>query len=493
MNNEFPKDFLWGGATAANQLEGGWNADGKGVATADVLTNGTKTEPRYITYTTPDGTEQMTPMGELDKIPTGSTFKVLDGKFYPSHEAVDFYHHYKEDIALFAEMGFKCYRMSIAWPRIYPTGEEDTPNEAGLKFYDDVFNECLKHGIEPVVTLSHYETPIALANKYGGWKSRKLVDLFVKYAETLFTRYKGKVKYWMTFNEINCMSMSPWMAGGVSDTSEQAKIQAAHHQFVASAKTVTLGHQIDPNNKIGMMYGGVFSYPATCNPDDVQANDEFMKSGLFYCDVMCRGYYPRYKLAELKRKGITIEMEADDIETLKAGKVDYLAYSYYMTLVAGEKTNGLALANGNLVTGFTNPYLEASEWGWLVDPKGARIFLNFLYDRYQIPLFIVENGLGAIDVLEADGTVHDNYRIDYLRDHIIQMQKAIELDGVELMGFTPWGCIDIVSAGTGEMRKRYGFIYVDRDDEGNGTFKRYKKDSFHWFAKVIASNGADLG
>ena len=464
----FSKNFLWGGATAANQCEGAYLTDGKGLSTADVMTAGDAKTERQIT----DG--------------------VMEGKNYPSHTAIDHYGRFKEDIALFAEMGFKTYRMSINWTRIFPNGDEEEPNEAGLKHYDEVFDECRKYGIEPLVTISHYETPLGL-QKYGSWENRKVVDCYVRYCETIFKRYKGKVKYWLTFNEINSMSMSPWMAGGIRlDASEQTRMSAAYHQFLASAKAVLLAHEIDPENKVGMMYGGLFAYPNSCDPKDIQATDEFMKQMLFYPDVQCRGYYPAYKLKEFERKGIVLPKQEGDDELLLKGKVDFLSYSYYFTLVCGQKTTGIDLACGSLVTGYTNPYLPATPWGWTIDPMGLRYSLNLFYDRYQIPLMVVENGLGAYDKVEEDGTIHDPYRIEYLREHIKEMKKAVEIDGVDLMGYTSWGCIDIVSAGTGEMKKRYGFIYVDTDDEGKGTYARSRKDSFYWYKKVIASNGEDL-
>ncbi len=462
----FRKDFLWGGATAANQCEGAYLTDGKGLNTADVVTAGDAKTPRIVT----DG--------------------VLEGYNYPSHVAIDHYGHFKEDIALFGQMGFKVYRMSINWARIYPNGDDEEPNEAGLAHYDEVFDECHKYGIEPLVTISHYETPLGL-QKYGSWTNRKVIDFYVRYCNTIFTRYKGKVKYWLTFNEINCMSLNPWNAGGVKETDEQSVMQAAYHQFIASAKAVVLAHEIDPDNKVGMMYGGMFAYAYSCNPKDVLANDAFMKQMLFYCDVQCRGYYPGYKLREMERKGIVLEKEPGDDEVLLAGKVDFLSYSYYFTLVTGEKTS-LALDCGSVVTGYSNPYLKETDWGWTIDPDGLRYSLNLLYDRYQIPLMVVENGLGAYDTLEEDETIHDPYRIDYLRAHIQAMKEAVEIDGVDLMGYTTWGCIDLVSAGTGEMKKRYGFIYVDADDECKGSMKRYPKDSFYWYKKVIASNGEDL-
>ncbi len=467
MTKGFSKDFLWGGATAANQCEGGYLEGGKGLSTADVMAAGEHGKVRENTY------------------------NIKDGVYYPSHVAIDFYGHYKEDIALFAEMGFKCYRMSINWARIFPKGDELTPNEDGLKFYDAVFDECLKYGIEPVVTISHYETPLYLAHTYGGWKSRKLIELFERYCEVIFTRYKDKVKYWMTFNEINCICIGPWMAGGVIEEDKQSKYQAAHHQFVASAKAVIMGHKINPNFKIGMMLGYGPSYAETCNPDDVMQQIINGRSNYFFGDVQCRGYYPNYMLKEWEREGIEIVMQPGDKELLMAGKVDYIAFSYYMSMVDTAKDNA-EKSLANFFSGVKNPYLKSSDWGWQIDPVGLRIALNWLYDRYQLPLFIVENGLGANDVVEEDGTINDDYRIQYLQDHISEMKKAVEIDGVDLIGYTPWGCIDIISASTGEMKKRYGFIYVDRDNAGNGSLARSKKKSFDWYKKVISTNGEDL-
>lgn len=465
----FRKDFLWGGATAANQCEGAWNEDGKGPSTADVMTNGDVNTPRQ------------------------NTKEVKEGYNYPSHVAVDHYHHFKEDIALFGELGFKVYRMSINWTRIFPNGDETEPNEAGLKHYDEVFDECHKYGIEPLVTISHYETPLGL-QKYESWKNRKVVDFFLNYCKTIFTRYKGKVKYWLTFNEINCMNTNPWLAGGLpEDSSYQDRMTGAYHQFLASAKAVLLAHEIDPENKVGMMYGGLFSYAATCDPKDEIANMEFMHQQLMFPDVQCRGYYPSYILKKFEREGVVLPEEEGDKEILLKGKVDFLSYSYYFTVLAGKKTREAGLENGHVQTGYgVNPYAQKTDWNWTIDPDGLRYSLNLFYDRYQIPLMIVENGLGAYDTLEEDHTIHDPYRIDYLRAHIQAMKDAVEIDGVDVMGYTTWGCIDIVSAGTGEMKKRYGYIYVDADDECKGTQNRYKKDSFDWYKKVIASNGEDL-
>ncbi|MFP3846223.1 glycoside hydrolase family 1 protein [Priestia filamentosa] len=463
----FPKDFLWGGATAANQCEGAYLKAGKGLSTADVMAVGEHGVPREIT----DG--------------------IVEGKYYPSHNAIDHYHHFKEDIALFSEMGFKCYRMSIAWSRIFPNGDEEVPNEEGLKHYEEVFDTCLQFGIEPVVTLSHFETPLGLL-KYGSWKNRKVMDFYLRYCKTLFTRYKGKVKYWITFNEINVMSTKPWMAGGINTNNEQTRMTAAYHQFLASAKAVQMAHEIDSNNKVGMMYNGHVAYPNSPDPEDVQTTVDFMHKMLFYADVQCRGYYPAYKLKEFERKGIVLPIQDGDLDELIGGKVDFLSFSYYATHVIGKKTDLNFEGLNGVKTGYKNPYLSTSDWGWTIDPMGLRYLLNLLYDRYQIPLMIVENGLGAVDKVEDDGSIHDLYRINYLKEHIKEMEKAIEIDGIPVMGYTMWGPIDIIAASTGEMKKRYGFIYVDVDDNGKGTFRRIKKDSFYWYKKVIESNGENL-
>ena len=463
----FNKDFLWGGATAANQLEGAYLEGGKGLSTADVVTAGSHERKREITYI------------------------IKENKYYPSHIAIDFYHRYKDDIALLAEMGFKCFRLSINWARIFPKGNEEAPNEEGLKFYDDVFDECLKYGIEPVVTISHYETPLYLANEYGGWINRDLIGFYEKYCEAIFKRYYKKVKYWMTFNEINVINYLPWFAGGLKDRDDQNEFQAAHHQFIASAKVVKLGHSINPDMKIGMMIAYGTTYPETCNPEDGQKALQDMQRKHFYADVQCRGYYPKYKLKEFERRGIVIKMEKEDAQILKEGTVDFIGFSYYSSSVSTNRKDAVG-ASGNMVKGIKNRYLKANDWGWQIDPIGLRIALNNLYERYELPLFVVENGLGATDVINKNGEIIDDYRIDYLARHIAEMKKAVDLDGVCLIGYTVWGCIDLVSAGTGEMKKRYGLIYVDRDDEGNGTLERIKKKSFYWYKKVIETNGEKL-
>ncbi|MGG7173461.1 glycoside hydrolase family 1 protein [Clostridium neonatale] len=473
------KDFLWGGATAANQFEGGWNVDGKGASTSDMLTAGTHTIPRKITKET------------------------IDGLNYPSHDAIDFYHRYKEDIKLFAEMGFKVFRMSIAWTRIFPNGDDKEPNEAGLKFYDDVFDELKKYNIEPLVTISHYEMPFNLTKKYNGWASRNLIDFFVNYCSVIFNRYKDKVKYWLTFNEINCgtMPMGGYLGLGIlnegtedflhQNDNKQIRFQALHHQFVASAKAVKLGHSINKDFKIGCMIAHMTTYPYTCNPDDILLAQKKNQLANDLCgDVQVRGEYPFFAKRYFEENNIVLDITEEDKKILKEGTVDYYTFSYYMSnceSASGDEDK----TSGNLLGGIKNPYLEASDWGWQIDPKGLRYTLNELYGRYNIPLMVVENGLGAFDKVEEDGSINDDYRIEYLKDHIIQMKEAVK-DGVDLIGYTPWGCIDLVSASTGEMEKRYGFIYVDKDNAGEGTLDRKKKKSFEWYKNVIKTNGEEL-
>lgn len=423
--------------------------------------------------------------------------------FYPSHEAINFYHHYREDIALFAEMGFKVFRFSINWTRIFPTGEESEPNEKGLEFYDRVIDECLKHHIEPLITISHYEVPLALTKKYNGWASREMINIFLKYCEVLFKRYKGKVKYWLTFNEINSATgqFGGFLSQGILNQGTkdfmhqvdipQLRFQGLHHQFVASAAAVRLAHEIDPEYKVGCMQLFATMYPLTCNPDDVVACQEFSRVKNWFCgDVQVRGQYPAYMKRYFREHDIHVKMAAEDAEILKNGCVDFYTFSYYMSGCISADPNQ-EQAEGNLIGGVSNPYLKASDWGWQIDPKGLRYTLNEIYDRYQIPVMVVENGLGAFNQPGEDGTIQDDYRIDYLRQHIEQMKEAVE-DGVDLMGYTPWGCIDLVSASTGEMAKRYGFIYVEKYDDGTGDLSRKKKKSFDWYKKVIESNGENL-
>lgn len=479
MNQTFKEGFLWGGATAANQFEGAWNVDGKGDSVSDHCTNGTAKEAKWITV------------------------RIEQDRLYPSHEAADFYHHYEEDIALMAEMGFKMFRLSVNWTRIYPTGMEKEPNEAGLAFYEKVFDCCRAHGIEPLVTISHYEMPYALVETYNGWASREVITLFEKYARTLLDRFHDKVTYWLTFNEINS-SVMPFGAvlntgtirgyeGPVNEVPDNRKerFQALHHMFVASAKVVIYAHKHYPNLKIGDMNIFATSYPLTPDPDDVVENQQHMNIFNWFCsDVQVRGEYPYYAARYFKENGIRLAMQPEDAAILKEGVVDFYTFSYYMSNCITVQ-EGAESAGGNIIGGCGNPYLKESDWGWQIDPKGLRYSLNEIYARYGLPMMVVENGLGAYDKVEADGSIHDGYRIDYLRAHIEQMKKAVK-DGVDLLGYTPWGCIDLVSASTGEMEKRYGFIYVDKHDDGTGTLARSRKDSFFWYKKVIESNGEDL-
>lgn len=482
------KDFLWGGATAANQYEGGYLEGGRGLATSDIKMAGSMNQKRSSTYLDNEG-NQLALTGD-QVVPMKAKGAIMEDVYYPSHVATDFYHHYKEDIALMAEMGFNCYRMAISWTRIYPNGDDTEPNEAGLQFYDDVFDECLRYGIAPMVTLNHFDMPLHLANEFDGWLDRRTIDLFLRYCETVFKRYHGKVKHWMTFNEINLLNNFSTL--GIHEQTEAKKFQALHHLFVASAKAVLLGHEIDSENQIGMMLAQILTYPESCNPDDVELEiNVARKLKYFFSDVQCRGFYPSYALKQFERNKINISKEAHDDDLLKAGTVDYIGFSYYNSGVVTTRKDAESTF-GNVIKVSKNPWLNVSEWGWPIDPKGLRISMNLLWDRYQLPLCIVENGIGANDTLLENGEIHDSYRIDYLREHLIEMKKAVEEDGVDLMGYTPWGWIDLVSAGTGEMKKRYGFVYVDMDDEGNGTLKRYKKDSFYWYKKVITSHGEEL-
>lgn len=486
----FKENFLWGGAIAANQAEGAWNEDGRGPAKTDVTTGGSVKEPRYVTFIDKDGNPGKVVNGQ--PIPEGAKYAVLDDYYYPNHDGVDFYHHYKEDIALLAEMGFKMFRLSISWSRLYPHGDEDKPNSKGVEFYRSVFMECKKYGIEPLVTIWHFDTPLYLEEHYGGWNNRRLIDFYVRFATTCFKEYKGLVKYWLTFNEINnTVMMLNLFGNNAGDKEYQQGYQQLHYQFVASAKAVQIGHEIDANNMIGCMICGITFYPGTCDPKDIMANRHMWEKGIFYCgDVQCKGKYPTFAKRLWDEHHVQLDITEEDLEEMKKGCVDMYTFSYYMSSV--ETTHEIDdMVSGNFAAGARNPYLTYSDWGWAQDPLGLRYYLEIIYDRYEKPIMVVENGLGAYDTLEEDGSVHDSYRIDYLRDHIKEMGNAID-NGVDLIGYTTWGCIDLVSAGTGEMRKRYGFIYVDKDDQGNGTYKRYRKDSFYWYKKVIETNGENL-
>lgn len=462
----FPKNFLWGGATAANQFEGAYDEDGKGLSIQDVLPKG---------------------FGARTEVPTSDNLKL---------KGIDHYHRYKEDIALFAEMGFKVYRFSIAWSRIFPNGDDEIPNEKGLEFYDNVISECEKYGIEPLVTISHYETPLALATKYNGWANRKLIDIYLKYCETLFKRYKGRVKYWITFNEINSILRQPFMSGAIntpkSELSNSDLYQAIHHELVASAKAVKLAHEIDPANKVGCMVVGITVYPLTPNPDDILKVMDIDNDLYLFLDVQSRGEYPYFTKRRFEELGVHLDVTEDDKLALK-DTVDFIAFSYYSSNCATSDPTLGEPSRSNMTPELRkNPYSKVSEWGWQIDPKGLRYTLNRFYARYGKPLFIAENGLGLRDVLVDDGkgskTVIDDYRIAYMSEHIKQIDEAIK-DGVDVFGYTAWGCIDLISCSTAEIDKRYGMIYVDLYSDGSGTLERYKKKSFDWYKKVIESNG----
>ncbi len=490
--SRFPENFLWGGATSAHQIEGGYNLDGKGLCFMDVVTSGSLNSLRQITYTLPDGTRKEEPLFKTKILPEGAVLECFNDRDYPSHEAIDFFHRYKQDIALFAQMGFKTFRMSIAWSRIFPNCDDEMPNQKGLEFYDQVFAELKKYNIEPLVTLSHYEVPLAATQNWNSWQERKMVGYFEKYCKVLFERYHDVVKYWITFNEINCLSMVPAFGGSMISGDDKIIMQAAHHQLLASAKAVLMAKRIDPTMKVGGMLTYATCYPYSCNPEDSVAVMQMLNKAYFYSDVQCRGYYPSYILKKFEREGISIHKEIGDDELLKQGTVDFLAFSYYQSIVTSVRKDLEGAKGGNIISAIKNPFLEESKWGWQIDPIGLRLALNYLYDRYQIPVMIVENGLGTSDEVNEDGEIIDDYRIEYLAKHIEQMSLAINEDGVDLMGYTPWGCIDLISASTGEMAKRYGFIYVDKHDDGTGTLERKKKKSFDWYKRVIATNGEDI-
>ncbi len=471
----FSKGFLWGGASAANQCEGGIEEGGRGLANVDVCPAG---EDRSAVIT---GHKKMLRMDGYHK--------------YPAAEAVDFYHRFREDIRLFGEMGFKVYRMSIAWTRIFPNGDEETPREEGLRFYEDVFKECQKYGIQPLVTISHFDCPVYLIEQYGGWRNRKMIDFYLRLCQTLFTRYKDYVTNWLTFNEINMILHAPFMGAGLcfeeGEDEEKVKYQAAHHELVASALATKLAHEVNSKNKVGCMFAAGSAYPYSCKPEDVWEALQTDQENYFFVDVQARGYYPSYAVKRLERKGVFPQMQPEDQEILRRYPVDFISFSYYNSrcIAASEEQEK---AEGNLFQSAKNPYLKFSDWGWPIDPLGLRITLNEIYDRYQKPMFVVENGLGAVDCPDGEGYVKDDYRIDYLREHIRAMRAAVEEDGVELMGYTSWAPIDLISAGTGEMKKRYGFVYVDKQEDGSGTLDRIKKKSFYWYQNVIKTNGEEL-
>jgi 6-phospho-beta-glucosidase len=479
MSHVFTEKFLWGASTSACQCEGAWDESGKGISVEDIL------------GTDPTAGQRI----ECDHI--------MEGIYYPSHKASDHYHHREEDISLMAEMGLRGYRMSIAWTRIFPNGTEEEPNEEGLRFYEELFRELRDHGIEPIVTLSHYESPLSLAEE-GGWSSRRMISCYERYCKAVISRFHHEVKYWITFNEINCLEVpfGIMTAGGMKlhisspENTDALRFQALYHQFIASARVVRYAHAMDPSLKVGCMYAAMLEYPLTCRPKDQLAAQQWDQMRNLFCpDVMIRGAIPYYAETWLRRNGIKISREAGDADDLRQGTIDFYSCSYYMSSciasAEGAKQDGAVSTSGNLIEGYRNQYLKESEWGWQIDPDGMRYFLNEIYSRYGLPIMIVENGLGAHDVLDGD-RVHDEYRIDYLKRHIVALKEALE-DGVEVIGYLPWSAIDLIALSTGTLEKRYGFIYVDADAQGHGSFRRYRKDSFYWYQSVIRNAAENLG
>lgn len=478
IQDGFPKDFLWGGAVAACQCEGAYDVDGRGLSTSDIHKYDTSIDRTNITK---EGGGTLAEINNLIADKEG---------YYPKRHGIDFYHTYKDDLALLQEMGFKNFRTSISWSRIFPKGDEEEANEAGLQFYDRLIEEIIKDGMEPIITMSHYDIPLHLVTEYGGFANRKCIDFFVKYAKTLLERYKGNVKYWIVFNQINLVQYCQFGSLGVYDDQaenmEELKFQAVHNQFVASAMVKKLSQQIDPLVKIGTMLADCTYYPASCKPEDIVLTMKRNRMQYFYSDVQLRGEYPGYALRYFKENNMTISMAKGDEEVIKENVMDFLAISYYYSRIVDSSKNSMDPKECE-----QNPFLKPAPWEWRLDPLGFYNCLSQYWDRYQIPLMIGENGLGALDQVEADGSIHDEYRIDYYRQHIKVLRDCVK-DGVDIFAYCAWGPIDIVSSSSAEMSKRYGFIYVDKDDLGNGSLKRLKKDSFEWYKKVVTSNGESL-
>lgn len=479
----FRKDFLWGGAICAAQAEGAWNEDGKSL-----------TFPEIIKHISPQERKRFGQawVSEQDI----AQAKCGDERDYPKRWGIDFYHTYREDIALFAQMGFRVFRFSIAIARVLPTLDLQEVNEKALAYYDDVIDTCLQYHIQPLVTISHFDPPILVWDKYQGWSNPALIDIYVGFAKLLFARYHDKVKYWIPFNEINMALKAPFktlgMISGSGHAYEQKRWQGIHHQLVASARMVKEAKAIDASMQIGCMIADITTYPYSSNPSDVLANQQFDQLiNLSFLDVMVTGEYPYYLNAYWKEQRISVRISEEDRRLLREGTVDFVGFSYYMSIVTTADSEGKELTSGNMTGGVKNRYLETTQWGWQIDPLGLRICANQLYDRYRKPLFVLENGIGAQEELGADHTVHDHYRIDYLQAHLRALKQAAE-DGCDIMGYTMWGPIDLVSSGTSEMSKRYGFIYVDQDDDGNGSRRRFCKDSFYWYQHLIATNGEEL-
>lgn len=487
---KFSKNFLWGSDIAASQCEGAWNLDGKSPIISDYGTVGSQTDMRMKTYVDADGKEGLYPF--FSPLPRGYHYTLCDNYHYINHDAVDFYHHYEEDIALFGEMGFKTLNLTISWARIFPKGYKNGINQKGIDFYRNVLKECKKHQIDPLVTLYKYDMPVYLEEKYGGWNNRQMIEEFYQFAKVCFKEYRDLVNYWITFNEINSLIVPSFLPYDLPKDISQMNLNQLHYQLVASAKVVKLAHDINPLNKMGCMFSSLAYYPLTCDPKDVLKSQETFRNMCYYTtDIQVRGQYPYYAKNIWNKLDVHLDITRQDEKDLLDGKIDFIAFSYYMSNCITTHKEKENLAKGNLSIGNRNPYLKYSEWDWAMDPDGLKYVLHELYGRYQVPLLIIENGLGAKDVITEDHKIHDGYRIKYLRNHIISMKEAID-EGVDVMGYTTWSAIDLVSASSGQITKRYGFIYVDMDDDGNGTFNRYKKDSFYWYKKVIESNGEDL-
>jgi 6-phospho-beta-glucosidase len=480
----FPDGFLWGGAIAANQTEGAWNVDGKGPSVADVAMYRPKLDPKdYAAHHAVSAASIKAALADPDDT------------HYPKRRGIDFYHRYREDLALFAELGLKVLRVSIAWTRLYPTGEETEPNEAGIAYYQALFTEMRRLGIEPLVTLSHYESPVALSVKYNGWADRRVVELFARFTLTCFERFGSLVNRWLTFNEIDSVIRHPFTSAGIipencPDGVEAACYAALHHQYLASAIATEQCHRLIPGSQVGCMLTKLTTYPRTCAPEDVAATQRKNLENLWFGDVHVFGEYPRLMRGAIEAKGIALPIQPGDEELLRAHPVDFVSFSYYQSSTESVDPNA-ERTPGNTILGVKNPYLPSSEWGWQIDAVGFRISLIELYDRYRKPLFVVENGIGAIDEVTERGEIHDPYRIAYFREHFAQMKQAVA-QGVDLLGYTSWGTIDLISASSSQISKRYGFIHVDQDDLGAGTGDRRRKDSFWWYQKVIATNGDEL-
>lgn len=473
----FPKDFMWGGAFAANQMEGAWQEDGKGLCLADIneFVDGVALDQKCNT-----------------EITTAFVRAAIssENRIFPKRRGIDFYHRYREDLALLGKdgLGLNTYRTSINWARIFPNGDEEQPNEAGLRFYDKLFDEVIKNGMTPMITMSHYEMPVHLALEYNGWCNKKLIDFFFRFGKTLLDRYHGKVKHWIIVNQINLIRHESFNHLGIPEDRvgnlEEAKMQGVVNEMISCAKITEYAHRHYPEAAIGMMMCGGPAYAATCDPEDVLAALKRNQMEFFYSDVLLRGNIPGYAYRYFSDNGFHIEISTEENDLLK-NTSDFMSFSYYYTRVY----DAACMRNGQ--DAYRNEKLPANPWGWSVDPVGLRILLNEYYDRYQKPIYITENGIGLKDALSPDGKIHDPYRIDYYRQHIIQMREAIR-DGVDLRGYYLWAPIDIVSCSSSEMSKRYGFVYVDLDDYGKGSGARIKKDSYEWLEKAIRSNGEAL-